>query len=690
LFRWNPDAESSLQPVILGIGEVLVLRQDRDVLWIGTGNGLFRLDGLETEWKPHINISRENILAEMYPQLTLNVSWTVDGWGRRAVPGRAPSQLILTRDGIPESVPGVWSPERGRYEATVDATTPGDYRLAAEVTDLHGKVGRDPRSGLTFHVNADPVEKFLRWLVWWLKVAALAYLVSIAVVFLALATAAHWARRALAILTNPWVRRFGLFYGPALLYLPPLQRWVLGPYFRALRGAFASDHPYLPRPVQERGGQLVELSECLDRIRRLDPHVWVLGRPGSGKTELAREVMRRYAAADGLRQAWRQFGFVPIFVPFRDSNQRDVEGMVIEALARAGIPARDDGFFRGMLRTGDFLVILDGVNETRMDDQTRDTMITGFVRQGRRSRLLATSQTKAPAADIMTYTLPELTPDFARQLFSAFVGRGLVSVVPDTLWPVLESGYDVGLVARLARSWKALPAERLEVYQAILDLAGAIPDDDLCLWGWKTWLAAEDRFPADERIAPEVVANFLETHIIVQRGTAGGIPRYGFAHELMQGYLAARWVAVHSTHPVLRLDDTAVWDLSANRQDRVFPFLCELVADRTGPDGLQDLVEFALGSGARARLQDVALAEAKRRGWRLTLDTDAERVIGALCDLTPGQLGTVVVALGIHPADVPGPDQRSGANFVYRRARATARLDRLRGLILGMLPTPLD
>src|SRR5215831_3293890 len=45
------------------------------------------------------------------------------------------------------------------------------------------------------------------------------------------------------------------------------------------------------------------------------------------------------------------------------------------------------------------------------------------------------------------------------------------------------------------------------------------------------------------------------------RGTASGIARYEFAQQLMEGYLAAAWAAVHSTHlrPFSWLRDPSPW-----------------------------------------------------------------------------------------------------------------------------------
>jgi hypothetical protein len=173
----------------------------------------------------------------------------------------------------------------------------------------------------------------------------------------------------------------------------------------------------------------------------------------------------------------------------------------------------------------------------------------------------------------------------------------------------------------------------------------------------------------------------VEAHVLASRGVEGQTPYFGFAHELMQGYLAARWAAVHATTAVLRLEDEAVWALSPTRQDRVFAFLSELVAERQGADGLKELAEFALeaSDGSRGRLQTAAV----ERCWQLGLELrgkEAKGYIEALYALEAGEFDQLIVSLDLNPADLPKSDQRSQAVAVYRLARRDRSGDRLRRL----------
>jgi hypothetical protein len=703
LFRWNEKTEPGPQYVKqLDTGPVDVVWADQDILWVMAEKGLFFLKGLTTPQSPTIKLldpqkpepgskpDEWTIPSEMGPQREINIRWQVEGWERQAVRDQIPGFVHVSTAGKTDTKAGIWRRESGMYEATIEAVDPGEYTLWIEVRDLHGNSAESKK--VNFKITSP---NLLQHLEGWLKWATIAYASSIVILFVALVAAARRSPAALGVLTHPWVRRLGLFYGLVLRYCRPLRLWCLEPYSQALQTASGSDHPYVPEHLRGPDGSPIDLGAVLDRLRhRDDTHVWVRGRPGTGKSELALEVVRRHAACASLHAGWRHFGFVPVFVRLRDTIRPDVAGMVIDVLARAGLPVRDDAFFRGLLRAGDFLVILDGVNEARIDDRVRDKLIEAFV-VGRGSRLLATSQTPPAVAGVTTYTLPEVNPEFARALFHSFAGsRGeeLVARVPETLWPDLASGYDVRLVADLARTGREVPGNRLGIYQAALDSArvglDTFPEDAVCQLAWETWRASDERFAAGRppsRLGHEVEKALVEAHVLASRGVEGETPYFGFAHELMQGYLAARWAAVHATTAVLRLDDEAVWALSPTRQDRVFAFLSELVAERQGADGLKELAEFAMeaSDGSRGRLQTAAVESARRLGWALSLEErgrEAKKYIEALCDLQPGEFDQLIVTLDLNPADLAGPDRRSGAVTVYRLARRDRSGDRLRRL----------
>jgi hypothetical protein len=57
---------------------------------------------------------------------------------------------------------------------------------------------------------------------------------------------------------------------------------------------------------------------------------------------------------------------------------------------------------------------------------------------------------------------------------------------------------------------------------------------------------------------------------------------------------------------------------------------------------------------------------------------DAIWFIDRLCDLQPGEFATVVLAMGVNPADLGGPDQRSQAVALYRLTKRAGKLALLR------------
>src|SRR5262249_45588408 len=133
------------------------------------------------------------------------------------------------------------------------------------------------------------------------------------------------------------------------------------------------------------------------------------------------------------------------------------------ALMGKEMPFDDAEFFARLLRSGGFLIILDGLNEADLEKPLRE-----FAATMPSVRLLMTSQLSAFDRDLPDYELSPLTPEHAKSLLIAFLGKEVgekaKEQIAPALWDNIRSGYDVQLLADLARDSHKLPQDRLGLY----------------------------------------------------------------------------------------------------------------------------------------------------------------------------------------------------------------------------------
>ena len=342
----------------------------------------------------------------------------------------------------------------------------------------------------------------------------LAYCLLNVVAFAVLVIASHWSPSAFKLLFARRMRWFGLYYEPVLLWVWPLKVWVLNPYFRSLQGEFDSDHLYLDQLIKLADKSTLPGSGLLDLFHGDKKQIaWLQGEPGTGKTEMVAEFMRRYLAAPYLWIASTAYAFIPVVVRMREVESRSFEKYVRDVMESHGMVFDDQGLFGRFLRSGGFLVILDGLNEASVDEKVRDGLVLSFAKSARRVKFLATSQTLPPcdSRSLELYRLPPTTPELARELIVAFLGeakgRAAIADTPKSLWGEIGSAYDVRLVADLVSRSVSLPENRLGLYQAALDLAamawngrGAFPEDLICRVAWETWIAQSGWLFTGERL----------------------------------------------------------------------------------------------------------------------------------------------------------------------------------------------
>jgi hypothetical protein len=173
-----------------------------------------------------------------------------------------------------------------------------------------------------------------------------------------------------------------------LRHVPAVQRWVLEPWFQAVRRGTPTDVSFVDPPVSSAAGARSEGTALLPRLRGA-PRLWLHGRSGMGKSSVFTAWQRTYfsgADSPNLATAVRRYGFILIMLPVRpyaalpipDANRP--ETWVLEAVRRQleefGFAARDLGLVDAILRVGHIALAVDGTNEA-----DRDLAFAAFSRQ---------------------------------------------------------------------------------------------------------------------------------------------------------------------------------------------------------------------------------------------------------------------------------------------------------------------
>ncbi len=193
-------------------------------------------------------------------------------------------------------------------------------------------------------------------------------------------------------------------------------------------------------------------------------------------------------------------------------------------------------------------------------------------------------------------------------------------MIASALWDDLRSGYDVRLIADLAKAEQALPGNRLQLYQATLDYAVSLSVSSyrpelICGLAWRLWTSGRRVFQTDDQVTSVVLEPMLRANMVVRRGE-----QFEFRHDLMRGFLAASWATRYASSLGVtqsRLELAEIWDLPSSEQDLCFPFLAALVASQSD---LQALAEFAAQDvDKRSRLLAAIKHAAKKKKWPVRL-----------------------------------------------------------------------
>jgi len=558
-------------------------------LWAATQNGLFRL--INRSWAAAQTTVPSS--ANVYLGTPTAFTWTVSH----------PCSFSLGQDdlelrGVPD-IPKNWIQDIEIIPGTMNETTTIRATIAfANRSEspykvqllLKEKQGNTVEVGKAVLVTAgwdfaDYFKHYGEWLAGLILAAEIT-------VFIALIVGAHWSAFCWRVLMDPvWNKVVWAYW--ILRNAGPLQRWAMARWFLAVRKSTGRE-PYLPMSLSDEDGQNLSSADLPERIKEW-PRLWIQGNPGMGKTALV-DYVRSLFFADPilptLQKAYTRFGGIPIIVPLREyrhvafdpSKPEDwVASAARTAVSAFGMPFEDEGLFRAMIKSGGFLLVLDGANEVE-----RDSEIDLFAKSAPNVRMLVTSQSPG-SRFFANWHLPHTISDEIEPLLNLLLGEDLgkrifVRVKATPLLSAIRSGYDVRLIADLIETHgeaAVLPADRLGLYQLILAAiqmpnGSQYPEDRLCKAAWTMWCNGERKLETGKLLDQDLLEPLINEDKKVLRILDG--QQFEFRHDQMRAYLAARWAAEHEAWPIgLFEKESEIWRLSRKEQDEVWGFFADMI-----------------------------------------------------------------------------------------------------------------
>jgi hypothetical protein len=466
----------------------------------------------------------------------------------------------------------------------------GRYQLRIIAVDRYGN--RSNPKDINFNVALPKSRTLWDTLVaaWPIVVATATGLLALG--FVALLSLAHRSPRAFNLLSDAaWARwlTWPFFF---LRHAPAVQRWVLEPWFQAVRRSTMAEVPFLDPPVSTTAGSPTDGVALLRRLRD-SPRLWLHGHSGMGKSSVFAAWERVYFVADdvpNLSAAARRYGFILIALSLRhyaalpvpDANRPEswVLEIVRRRLEQHGFTTRDRGLVDALLKAGHIAVALDGTNEV-----DRDLALAAFATQFPQARLLITSQAipRSLAGDERweVWQLPEDIGRLRDGLLALWLGvkNGSIlsrRIAAEGLSRTVVSGYDLRLLADVAVAdpeHATLPGDRVALYRAMLARAFGPDGQPLALEGlrqlaWTMMMQRRRRIVQDDEKALGVgTLSALEREGLRIVRSVGA--EHEFRHDQMRAFLAALWLVEETpTSPALQKTATDAGAFGLNRRDQ--------------------------------------------------------------------------------------------------------------------------
>jgi predicted NACHT family NTPase len=178
--------------------------------------------------------------------------------------------------------------------------------------------------------------------------------------------------------------------------------------------------------------------------------LFILGKPGAGKTTFLKHVALRTIKDNAREDGDKK---LPIFVTLKelsDSGQELVP-FIAAQFGRADFPEAE-AFVRRLLKAGDAVVLLDGLDEVNLEGERRARLITAikqFVHEFDRCRILLTCRVAATDYSFERFAYVEMA-DFDQAQQQRFIYR----------WFQQD-------MAKRDNCWQALQASRNETLQEL-------------------------------------------------------------------------------------------------------------------------------------------------------------------------------------------------------------------------------
>jgi hypothetical protein len=206
--------------------------------------------------------------------------------------------------------------------------------------------------------------------------------------------------------------------------------------------------------------------------------LFILGKPGAGKTTFLKHVALRTIKANAQKDGDTR---LPVFVTLKelsDSGQALVP-FIAEQFRRADFPEVET-FVHQLLKAGDAVVLLDGLDEVNLEGQQRDQMIgwiINFVQEFDRCQILLTCRVAAVGYSFKEFTYVEMA-DFSPLQQKTFIFRwfensqdkrncwhALQEIQNETLQELARIPLLLSLLCVVFEAHKAFPVERHKLYR---------------------------------------------------------------------------------------------------------------------------------------------------------------------------------------------------------------------------------
>jgi hypothetical protein len=590
--------------------------QTGDNLWICDGGwALFHLFNPKDKWDPKIEFQPESEKS-MVPGSSVTIKWKITNFVSNTTPQLVKQKIIIKDEREKNEEIDVGGPDKSNcFTASVPLKKKGKYILKIETTDLFNNKGYSSE----WEIEAGYPVGYLHWKDI-LKLILVSYSGLNILVFIVLLGGARRSQWCFNLLTDPAIRKFGIYFGFVLRNIRWLQLWAFERYYDALKASIHTN-PYVPVLLKRPDDKGLLTTEMLSELHKY-PKILLQGKPGTGKTIMLNELLRIYCHNPNLWSAWKQYRIIPILIPLRELPGQNIPDIVKAAFERFGFSFSDDFFLIKLFERGGFLLMLDGLNEVDLDKE-----IVHYASTHPKVKMLLTSQEELHSSDIVVYHLPLFDAQGATDLIKAFMGDEKGSALAEKLGLTiheLKSGYDIRLVIEQANTILTGegPLDRMELYEATIN--NAIHDEIeyprhvIEKTAFNQWLTGKRLFACNEELTETLITPLLKrpASIVVRRG----IEQYEFRHDLLRSYLAACWLVLRAPSISVRLDllkDDVIWQLPTEDQNSMFEFATLLIPSAKE---LQEVASFAAEYPVkRVRLFEAAKKAAKDKGWVLNL-----------------------------------------------------------------------